>query len=235
MTRGERKPPTLGRGKRAVNPVKTVIAVRSQLMYVMQHGLRTNQHLPQQTAKGGVAGDFGIVRRVTFSDDVVVPPIDVSWEEHRKKFYQRRLRNKRKFSQSWKKIVSKISKLDRRIANIRKDETHKFTSAYSKNHAVIVLGDLDIKSMSASAAGSTEKPGKRVKQKSGLNRALLRQGWGELGRQLEYKQLWQGGLVEYQSEAFSSQDCPKCSYRSPGNRKTQDRFAIAVFQRMRMR
>jgi putative transposase len=180
---------------------------------------------PQHPSDTIVAGDFGIVRRVTFSDGVVVPPIDVSWEEHRKKFYQRRLRNKRKFSQSWKKIVSKISKLDRRIANIRKDETHKFTSEYSKNHAVIVLGDLDIKSMSASAAGSTEKPGKRVKQKSGLNRAMLRQGWGELGRQLEYKQLWQGGLVEYQSEAFSSQDCPKCSYRSPRNRKTQDRFA----------
>jgi hypothetical protein len=85
---------------------------------------------PQHPSDTIVAGDFGIVRRVTFSDGVVVPPIDVSWEEHRKKFYQRGLRNKRKFSQSWKKIVSKISKLDRRIANIRKDETHKFTSAY---------------------------------------------------------------------------------------------------------
>jgi putative transposase len=104
-------------------------------------------------------------------------------------------------------------------------ETHKFTSAYSKNHTVIVLGDLNIKSMSASAAGSMEKPGKKVKQKSGLNRAILRQGWGEFGRQLEYKQRWAGGLVECQSEAYSSQDCPKCSYRSPLNRKTQDTFA----------
>jgi putative transposase len=172
-----------------------------------------------------VAGDFGVVRRVTFSDGVVVRSLDVSWEENRKRFYQRRLKNKRKFSQNWKKVVGKISKLDSRIANIRKDETHKFTSAYSKNHAVIVLGDLNIKSMSASAAGSMEKPGKKVQQKSGLNRAILRQGWGEFGRQLEYKQLWAGGLVEYQSEAYSSQDCPKCSYRSPLNRKTQDTFA----------
>ena len=78
--------------------------------------------------------------------------------------------------------------------------------------------------MSASATGSKEKHGKNVKQKSGLNRAILRPGWGELGRQLEYKQLWAGGLVEYQSEAFSSQDCPKCPYRSPLNRKTQEAF-----------
>jgi putative transposase len=180
---------------------------------------------PQHPSNTIVAGDFGVVRRVTFSDGVVVAPIDVSWEEKRKVFYQRTSKNKTKFSSNWKKVQQKIGKLDRRIANIRKDLTHKFTTAYSKNHAVIVLGDLNIKSMSAPAVGTTEKPGKKVKQKSGLNRAILRQGWGELGRQLEYKQLWQGGLVEYRSEANSNQDCPKCSYRSPFNRKTQDKFA----------
>ena len=179
---------------------------------------------PKHPSNTIVAGDFGVVRRVTFSDGVVVPPVDVLWEESRKAFYQRQLKNRRKFSQNWKKVVRKISKLDSRIANVRKDATQKFTTEYSKSHAVIVLGNLNIKSMSASAAGTTEKPGKKVKQKSGLNRAILRQGWGELGRQLEYKQLWRGGLVEYQSEAYSSQDCPKCSHRSPLNRKTQDRF-----------
>ena len=171
-----------------------------------------------------VAGDFGVVRRVTFSDGVVVPPIDVPWEENRKAFYQRTLKNKTKFSSNWKKVQQKIRKLDSRIANIRKDKTHKFTSTYCKSHAVIVLGDLNIKSLSASAAGTTEKPGKKVKQKSRLNHAILRQGWGELGRLLEYKRLWAGGIVEYQSEAYSSQDCPKCSYRSPLNRNSQDMF-----------
>jgi putative transposase len=179
---------------------------------------------PKHPSNTIVAGDFGVVRRVTFSDGVVVPPIDVSWEEKRKAFYQRTLKNKTKFSSNWKKVQLRIRKLDSRIAKIRKDATHKFTTAYSKNHAVIVLGDLNIKSMSASAVGTTEKPGKKVKQKSGLNRAILRQGWGELGRQLEYKQLWQGGLLAYRSEANSNQDCPKCSYRSPLNRKTQDKF-----------
>jgi len=134
------------------------------------------------------AGDFGVGRRVTFSDGVVVPAIDVSWEEKRKSFYQRRLKNKRKFSRNWRKVARKISKLDGRIANIRKDETHKFTSGYIKNHALIVLGNLHIKSMTTSAAGTLEQAGRKVKQKSGLNRAILRQGWGELGRQLEYKQ-----------------------------------------------
>ena len=174
-----------------------------------------------------VAGDFGVVRRVTFSDGVVVPPIDVSWEEKRKSFYQRGLKNKRKFSQSWKKVVGKISKLDSRIAHIRKDETHKFTSGYVKNHAVIVLGDLHIKSMTASAAGAAEQPGRKVKQKSGLNRAILRQSWGELGRQLEYKQSWAGGLVEYQSEAYSSQQCPACGYSSALTARRKKGFSVS--------
>ena len=63
-----------------------------------------------------VAGDFGVVRRVTFSDGVVVPPIDVSWEENRTAFYQRTLKNKTKFSSNWKKVQQKIRKLDSRIA-----------------------------------------------------------------------------------------------------------------------
>jgi transposase len=59
---------------------------------------------------------------------------------------------------------------------------------------------------------------------------FLRQGWGELGRQLEYKQFWAGGPLEYRSEAYSSQDCPKCSYRSPWNRKTPETFECVSCQ-----
>ena len=105
-------------------------------------------------------------------------------------------------------MARKISKLDSRIADIRKDEIHKFTSGYVKNHAVIVLGDLHIKSMTASAAGTAEQPGRKVKQKSGLNRAILRQGWGEIGRQLEYKQSWAGGLVSTNRKPTAASSVP---------------------------
>jgi putative transposase len=120
---------------------------------------------PIHPAETIVAGDFGVVRRVTFSDGVVVPPVDVSWEEQRKAFCQRRLRSKRKFSQNWKKVVRKIRRLDSRMANLRKDETHQFTSQYLKNHAVIVLGDSHIKYMSASAAGTRKKPGRATERR----------------------------------------------------------------------
>jgi transposase len=37
--------------------------------------------------------------------------------------------------------------------------------------------------------------GKGVKQKSGLNRAILDQGWPEFRRQLEYKTQWRGHML----------------------------------------
>ena len=47
--------------------------------------------------------------------------------------------------------------------------------------------------MTASAKGTVEAPGKNVKQKSGLNRAMLEIGFGEIRRQLEYKCQRYGG------------------------------------------
>lgn len=61
---------------------------------------------------------------------------------------------------------------------------------------MIVIEDLKFSSMSKSAAGTVDEPGRNVAAKSGLNRAILDQGWYEMRRQLEYKQLWRGEEVQ---------------------------------------
>ncbi|MBW9562723.1 transposase, partial [Escherichia coli] len=81
------------------------------------------------------------------------------------------------------------------IANIRRDYLHKVTTTVSKNHAMIVIEDLKVSNMSKSASGTVSLPGRNVRAKSGLNRSILDQGWYEMRRQLEYKQLWRGGQV----------------------------------------
>jgi putative transposase len=43
-----------------------------------------------------------------------------------------------------------------------------------------------------------------VKAKSGLNKSILDQGWGEFRRQLEYKQVWLGGDAKFA--------CVECGY-----------------------
>jgi hypothetical protein len=57
------------------------------------------------------------------------------------------------------------------------------------------LEDLRISKMTESAKGTIESPGINVAAKSGLNRRILDQGWGEFRRQLEYKLAWKGGLL----------------------------------------
>ncbi len=77
-------------------------------------------------------------------------------------------------------------------ANARRDFLHKATTTISQNHAVVFVEDLQVRNMSKSAAGTAEKPGKNVAAKSGLNKAILDQGWGEFRRQLDYKMTWNG-------------------------------------------
>jgi putative transposase len=78
--------------------------------------------------------------------------------------------------------------------------------------------------MSKSAAGTKGNPGLNVKQKSGLNRAILDQAWGEWRRQLEYKQDWRGGRVPAVPPHGASQQCPLCGHIPPSNRRTQALF-----------
>jgi putative transposase len=81
--------------------------------------------------------------------------------------------------------------------------------------------------MSKSAAGSTEAPGRHVRAKAGLNRAILDQGWFEFRRQLDYKLAWNGGHLIAVPPQNSSRTCPTCGHVSKENRRTQARFECA--------
>jgi len=85
--------------------------------------------------------------------------------------------------------------LHSQIANTRKDFVHKSSNDISKNHAIVFVEDLPVKSMSASSTGTKAKPGKRGAQKSGLNRSILDASPFELRRQLQYKTQWNSGSV----------------------------------------
>lgn len=83
----------------------------------------------------------------------------------------RHLRGKR--SNRAAKARRLMAKRSRRLANRRKDRNHQTTARLARHHAVIVTESLSVGNMTASAKGSVEKPGKNVRQKAGLNRAIL--------------------------------------------------------------
>lgn len=187
---------------------------------------RQEVEVPAHLAASIVGIDMGIVRFATLSDGTVYEPLNSLKKNalllaHR----QRELSRKDKFSHNWGKAKTKVQRLHHTISNARRDYLHKTSTLISKNHAVIVMEDLRTSNMSRSARGTVEAPGKQVKAKSGLNKAILDQGWGEFRRQLEYKQAWRGGEVIAVPPMNTSRRCPACWHTSKDNRKTQANFA----------
>ncbi|KXN61159.1 transposase [Escherichia coli] len=173
--------------------------------------------------------DAGVAKLATLSDGTVFGPVN-SFQKNQKTLarLQRQLSRKVKFSNNWQKQKRKIQRLHSRIANIRRDYLHKVTTTVSKNHAMIVIEDLKVSNMSKSAAGTVSQPGRNVRAKSGLNRSILDQGWYEMRRQLEYKQLWSGGQVLAVPPAYTSQRCACCRHTAEENRLSQSPFSCQV-------
>ena len=180
---------------------------------------------PLPTATTAIGIDVGIARFATMSDGSFIAPHN-SFKKHQQRLarYQRRMSRKVKFSSNWKKAKARVQKIHTGIANTRKDFLHKTTTTISKNHALVCIEDLQVRNMSRSSKGTVEQPGTKVSQKSGLNRAILDQGWGEFRRQLGYKVAWNGGMLLAVPPHHTSQTCPACGHVSQDNRQTQVSF-----------
>jgi putative transposase len=113
----------------------------------------------------------------------------------------------------------------RRIFLCRHDFLHQHSTEISKNHAVIVIEDFQVRHMSQSATGTVDAPGKHVAAKSGLNKAILDQGWGMFRTMLGYKQAWRGGEVSAVHPRSTSQRCAEGGHVSAKNRVQQALFS----------
>ena len=188
--------------------------------------IQTRREVETGQPQGGIVGlDMGIARFTTLSDGSHYDPLN-SFKKHqqRLKRYQRRMARKVKFSANWKKAKAKVTQVHIDIGNARKDYLHKASTIISQNHAIVCIEDLQIRNMSKSSKGNVEQHGKKVAQKSGLNRSILDQGWGEFRRQLDYKLAWRGGHLIAVPPHNTSRTCPACGHISDENRQTQARF-----------
>src|SRR5574343_1447803 len=131
---------------------------------------------------------------------------------------------KTRYEQGEKKAKARVQKIYSHIGNARRDYLHKTSTTISQNHAMVCIEDLQVRNMSKSAAGTTESPGRKVRAKSGLNKAILDQGWAEFRRQLDYKLAWNGGHLIAVPPQNTSRTCPCCGHVSKDNRQTQAKF-----------
>lgn len=141
---------------------------------------------------------------------------------------QRRLARKTKFSANWRKLSARIGRVHTHAANARKDYLHKLSTEIAQSHGVVKVERLNVRGMSASAKGSVEKPGRKVRQKAGLNKSILDQGWHAFKVMLAYKLAARGGRLEEVPAAYTSQTCAACGVIDRESRPDQATFVCTA-------
>jgi putative transposase len=193
--------------------------------------IQVEQECRQQAKKlaPAVGVDCGVsVSIATSNRDLIEMPVATELEEKRLCTLARRLSRTEAGSRRNGYSKRRLLVLRRRISNRVNDFRHKLTTKMAKNHGLVVVEDLALRSLTQSARGSTEYPGRNVAAKARHNRSLLEQGHHETVRQLGYKLDWQGAELIKVPAAFTSQTCPQCGHICSANRPTRDRFLCVV-------
>ena len=173
--------------------------------------------------------DLGVTVFAACSDGTTIAPLQaLARQQRRMRRCQRAVSRKGKGSANRRKAVGRLARLHQRIARQRADWLHQCSTALANQHPVIAIEDLKVRVMTASARGTRERPGKRVKQKAGLNRAMLDASWREFARQLAYKLEDRGGALVRVPAPYTSQRCHTCGHVDARNRPTQARFACVA-------
>jgi putative transposase len=146
-------------------------------------------------------------------------------ERKRLRRLERKLARARRGSERRKGVRLAIARLKARETDRRKDWAEKASTDIARRFDTIRVEDLLIKNMTRSAKGSAGNPGRNVRQKSGLNREILRSGWGLLVRRLEEKA---ASRVEKIKPAFTSQRCSACGHVDAKSRESQARFVCTA-------
>jgi transposase len=143
-------------------------------------------------------------------------------ERARLRRLQRKLARAKNGSNRRTRVKKAIAALKAREADRRKDWAEKTSTDLARRFDVIRIEDLQITGMTRSAKGTQTQPGRSVRQKSGLNREIMRSGWGLLASRLEDKA---PGRVQKVTPVYTSQRCSVCGHTAAGNRKSQAVFA----------
>jgi putative transposase len=134
---------------------------------------------------------------------------------------QRRLARAKRGSNRRAKVKARLTRLHARNADARRDWAEKASTDIARGYDLIRIEDLDVWSMTRSARGTAARPGSNVGQKAGLNRSILRSGWGMFATRLEHKAR---GRVEKVNPAYTSQRCSRCGTVDREARESQAGF-----------
>ncbi|MET9175872.1 RNA-guided endonuclease TnpB family protein [Streptomyces misionensis] len=216
----------IGRGEAVVQSVTVSRAGHRWYASVL---CKVTTELPEQPTRrqrqhGRVGVDLGVKHLAVLSQPLqpatpatafVTNPRHVRKAEHRLAKAQRVLARTQKGSARRDKARRRVARLHHEVAVRRSTVLHALTKQLTTRFAEVAIEDLNVAGMTRTARGTLEKPGRRVRQKAGLNRAILDTAPGELRRQLTYKTRWYGSTLAVLDRWFpSSKTCSACGWQN---------------------
>jgi len=186
--------------------------------------------IPEPVPAPGNGETVGIDRGVAVSaalstGEMLTAPGLSAGRRHRLRRLQRRLARARPGSNRRARVKRAAARLRAREADARKDWAEKASTGIARGFDLIRVEDLRIADMTRSARGTAGNPGRNVRAKAGLNREILRSGWGLLVRRLEDKA---PGRVEKVKPHYTSQRCSACGQVDAESRESQARFVCTA-------
>jgi transposase len=124
-----------------------------------------------------------------------------------------------KHSRRYARDKAAFLKLSQRAKRQRTAASHLASRALADKYAIVVVEDLDVSAMTATAKGSEQAPGRNVRAKAGLNREIRASNWYQLRQFTTYKT-----QVVPVPAPRTSQECPRCATTDPANRPERDLF-----------
>ena len=146
---------------------------------------------------------------------------------------QRKLSRQKLKSKNWKKTQHKLALTHEKIARQRRSRDHYHSTVLVREYDAIAVEDLNLGGMTKASktkvkvnveTGKLEYAKVKRKQKSGLNKALLRNTPGQRHTLIESKAKMADREFCKIKAAYSSQECHHCGHISANNRPFQAIF-----------
>lgn len=177
----------------------------------------------REMSEGGY--DMGVAQPVVEADGTKhAMPLMTLQEQRQKARLHKSLARKKRGSKNREQARRALARFESRMARRRRDAAHKISRTLVDKHTHIACEDLKLKNMTASAKGSLAEPGRNVRQKAGLNRAILDVAPGTIRRMAAYKAAWAGGVCVAVNPNGTSQTCAECGHQAAENRASRDVF-----------
>ncbi|SFE43265.1 putative transposase [Actinopolyspora alba] len=200
-----------------LNPTMVVVSREQDGRWYVTFAVDTDDPEPAPPTGEALGIDLGVKDFATLSTgETIANPKHLDRKERTLARYQRQMARKQRDSNNRRKAKRTLARAHRKIRHARADFLHRTTTNLVRRADVIAIEDLNVSGMTSSAKGTTDKPGRNVKAKAGLNRAVMDAALGEFRRQLEYKTTRAGKtLVVIDRWYPSSKTCSACGHLLP--------------------